>query len=214
MKVFSATESDLTSIAILHSRVFASSISSRLGFKFCRRSFQWYLNDSRCFLIFLMNDTNEIIGYCGGMLALPGKPGSATSMIQFAFKQAVLGFLRKPWLLFHSEVRCHWPLVLRNVKLKMGLRTRSPRINPKPKLVSPPSMGLVVIGVAPEARNQGIGQVLLAEFERFTRSSGVKEAHLSVKKNNHQAHRAYSKSGWIRSAQVESDNYIYTKLLI
>jgi ribosomal protein S18 acetylase RimI-like enzyme len=73
-------------------------------------------------------------------------------------------------------------------------------------------MGLVVIGVAPEARNQGVGQVLLAEFERRARQHGAEQAHLSVKKNNPQAHRAYEKAGWVRLRE-DGVNYVFTKVL-
>jgi ribosomal protein S18 acetylase RimI-like enzyme len=133
-------------------------------------------------------------------------------MIQFAFKEAVVGFLKRPWLLFHPEVRGHWPLMLRNMARKLGWRPQHPAVVEQPKSTPAPSMGLVVIGVAPEARNQGVGQVLLAEFERRARQHGAEQAHLSVKKSNPQAHRAYEKAGWVRLRE-DGVNYVFTKLL-
>jgi ribosomal protein S18 acetylase RimI-like enzyme len=212
VRIIETSLSDIPQLSQLHGNVFSTSIAAKLGLSFTQKNFQWYLSDSRCFLFHLLSDRNVVIGYCGGMLTVPGKPGSATSMIQFAFKEAVVGFLKRPWLLFHPEVRGHWPLMLRNIAQKLGWRPQHPAVAEQPKSIPAPSMGLVVIGVAPEARNQGVGQVLLAEFERRARQHGAEQAHLSVKKNNPQAHRAYEKAGWVRLRE-DGVNYVFTKVL-
>jgi ribosomal protein S18 acetylase RimI-like enzyme len=198
--------SDLDKIARIHVKTFSDSLSSRLGFKYCRKMISWYLEDERGELFHLV-ESGEILGYCGGLsITVPGKHGSATSVTQFSFKELITSFIFRPWLVFHPEIRKRLPFIWKNLKLRLGLS----RMNKQKKItdtVKPfvPSMGLVVIGVLPECQGKGYGSVILKEFERRAREKGFKQINLSVKKENEQAIAAYMKNGWLISSTGEEE---------
>lgn len=216
MKTATTTSSDLGELATLHASAFPDSFSTRLGKPFLIRSFQWYLADSRCFLFHLRNRENTMVGYCGGMESVPGQPGSTSSMIQFAFHEALRGIVIRPWLLLHPELRANWPLVVRNLARRLRLnpsRSNRPSDITAPPLPTPQKrIGLVVIGVSPQNRKQGLGQHLLQEFERRARERNAHEVYLTVREENLQARKAYEKSGW-KVNSVRSPQVTYAKAL-
>lgn len=113
--------SDLDKIARIHVKTFSDSLSSRLGFKYCRKMISWYLEDERGELFHLV-ESGEILGYCGGLsITVPGKHGSATSVTQFSFKELITSFIFRPWLVFHPEIRKRLPFIWKNLKLRLGL---------------------------------------------------------------------------------------------
>ena len=58
-------------------------------------------------------------------------------------------------------------------------------------------MGLVVIGLRKDNQGKGIGEILLNEFEKRAKIiNEVKKISLSVKPQNTNAIKAYSKNGW------------------
>lgn len=124
-------------------------------------------------------------------------------MAQHTFRQAVWAFLTHPWVLFHPEVRAKWPVLWKNILMKLGLRKRvhfSPQ--QKEKMARDPHAGLVVIGVDPAFQGQGYGSLLLREFERrAVEVYGVRKLQLSVRADNHQAIRAYERNGWVRGEE-------------
>ena len=80
----------------IHVKTFSDSLSSRLGFKYCRKMISWYLEDERGELFHLV-ESGEILGYCGGLsITVPGKHGSATSVTQFSFKELITSFIFRP----------------------------------------------------------------------------------------------------------------------
>ena len=58
------------------------------------------------------------------------------------------------------------------------------------------SLGLVVIGVHPKFRKNGLAKLLLDEFAAQAKQRGFKKAHLSVKTENKIAVKAYLKCRW------------------
>lgn len=126
--------------------------------------------------------------------------GSASGMAQHSFNAAIQAFLLRPWLIFHPEVRAKWPLLWRNIQMKLGLR---PRVHfsaeQKSAKVQNPQVGLVVIGVNPAYQGKGYGSLLLQEFERkAVEDYGITKLQLTVKANNAKAIRAYERNGWQR----------------
>ena len=124
-------------------------------------------------------------------------------MAQHTFRAAIRAFLTHPWVLFHPEVRAKWPVLWKNILMKLGLRKRvhfSPE--QKEKMAREPQVGLVVIGVDPSYQGKGYGSVLLKEFERRAVDVyGIRKLQLSVLANNAQAIRAYERNGWVRHRQ-------------
>jgi ribosomal protein S18 acetylase RimI-like enzyme len=207
---YSKTE-DLCAIAESYRKAFASSLSTSLGQLYVERTLEWFLSSDQNFLFHVEeNGTNRVVGFCGGMLNNGVNPrGSASEMIQFAFRQGVIAFSRRPWLLFHSEMRAKYGLAWKNVKKKMF---KQKNVNYEPGAVAP-FCGLVVIGVSPEFQNNGFGAVLLSEFERKAGELGFYRLKLSVKADNAQAIRVYEKNGWAQ-VHVKSKSVQMQKLLI
>ena len=124
--------------------------------------------------------------------------GSASGMAQYSFQAAVWAFATHPWVFFHPEVRAKWPLLWKNILVKLGLRNRVHfSAVQQQRMASDPRAGLVVIGVDPSYQGKGYGSLLLQEFERrAVEVYGVRKLQLSVLADNVQAIRAYERNGW------------------
>ena len=165
---------------------------------YATKTFEWFLAGDNRFL-FHITEEEKVLGYCGGFISRFEGDGSTSGMLQFAMKQAMAGVLRKPWLLFHRELRPYYPLIFRNIyrKIFRNKRTGPAAISPGQ---SPAAFhqraGLVVIGVHPLYRGKGVFELLMKEFDRQANIKGASSLYLSVKKNNERAIRAYTKAGW------------------
>jgi len=159
----------------------------------------WYLCSEKTFLFYLEIE-GVCAGYCGGMVRDGEmKTGSASGMAQHSFNAAVRAFLLRPWVLFHPEVRAKYPLLLRNVLMKLGLRSKVHAPQQQEKQRQDPQAGLVVIGLDPAFQGKGYGSLLLREFERrVVEDYGIHKLQLTVLANNVQAIRAYERNGWMR----------------
>ena len=146
------------------------------------------------FLFHVVDDKNNIVGYCGGFVPRFYGDGSSTGMLQHAFKQAMVGVILKPWLLFHKELLPLYPLIVRNIRKKIF------STKPKPTTQQLQNYkiraGLVVIGVLPEFRGTNVISLLMNEFEVKAVELKIFETALSVKKDNYRAIKAYNKFGW------------------
>lgn len=187
-----AKHEDLINIAKCHQKAFSGSLSSALGLEYVRKMLAWYLSTENTFL-FCINESDQCVGYCGGMVKTIWGVGSASSMAQFSFNTAVKSFLVRPWLVFHKEIRAKFPFIFRNLinrffrkKKNLGDST----------VVFEPYVGLVVIGVNPSFQGKGYGSLMLQEFEKITRQRGLKRMVLSVRSENEQAIGSYLKNGW------------------
>jgi len=54
--------------------------------------------------------------------------------------------------------------------------------------------------------------LLLKEFEARARKEGFNKIHLTVKKDNHQAIKAYVRNGWIAGYEGDSELHMYKDL--
>jgi len=189
---------DLTSLAKCHRAAFPKALSSVMGQQYVEKMLEWYLVDDRAFL-FLLEEDNQIVGYCGG-LKFDGtaRVGSASSMIQHSYLQAVRTFLTRPWLFFHAEFIPKYKLAAKNVwrRIKNTL-SLAQKVKPVPHYLPPPHTGLIVIGVHPGVQGKGYGSRLLQEFERVSISLGYKAMMLTVRPDNHKAIKSYLRNGWI-----------------
>lgn len=194
-----STHTDLPAIARCHRAAFPGALASALGQRYVAEMLSWYLSTDKTFLFHLEVD-GICAGYCGGMIS-DGTlaTGSASGMAQHSFGAAVHAFLLRPWVLFHKEVRAKYPLLWRNLLMKLGLRAKVHAPAQKAKQRKDPHAGLVVIGVDPAFQGKGYGSVLLKEFERrVVEDYGVHKLQLTVLANNVQAIRAYERNGWMR----------------
>lgn len=185
---------NLPDIAVCHISCFPKSLAARLGKLYVQKTLEWFLVNPNRFL-FHISDSGKVVGYCGGFV--PQKPGdgSSSGMLQYAFKEAIRGIIKNPFLLFHAEVTKNYPFLWMNIKRKITGKAKpfKPVSDLKP---FKQFVGLVVIGVHPDYRGNGLAQQLMAEFETRTREFNQNEMVLSVKKDNARAIKAYSNFGW------------------
>ncbi len=122
----------LPELAACHMVCFPKSLASRLGKNYVQKSLEWFLVSPNRFL-FHLEDKGKVIGYCGGFKPQKAGDGSSSGMLQHAFNSAITGILRNPFLLFHPEVRQHYPFLWMNIKRKItGKATPSQPVTVKP----------------------------------------------------------------------------------
>jgi len=186
------SEADLTRIAVCHCAAFPGSLSSALGIDYVSAMLRWYLSGENVFLFFV-EDNGKCVGYCGGMVKTVWGIGSASSMAQYSFNAAVIGFLKKPWLLFHPEMIAKFSFIVKNI---INRFFRKKKLQGEPEVIFEPYTGLVVIGVDPAFQGKGYGSVLLQQFEKMTQQRGLKKMTLSVRSDNSKAITSYTRNGW------------------
>ncbi len=189
---------NLKEIAQCHCVAFPKSFSSALGLAYVEKMLAWYLSTETAFL-FYFKEGGQCIGYCGGMIRSTPGMGSASSMTQFSFNQAVQSFLIRPWLIFHPELRAKFLFVLKNLWYKViGKANNSNTIATENTPVSfEPYVALVVIGVRNELQGKGYGSLLLQAFEKKTIELGYGKMSLTVLSENLKAIKSYERNGWM-----------------
>lgn len=196
----SSTRSDLPALARCHLVAFPAAMALALGNRYCTRMLSWYLSTNKTFLFHVEDGQGRCAGYCGGMVN-DGTlaTGSASGMAQHSFYPALWAFATHPWVLFHPEVHAKWPLLWKNIKMKLGLARKVHTTSAqKQQQAQAPQVGLVVIGVDPAHQGKGYGSLLLREFERrAVEEYGIRRLQLTVRTDNAQAIRAYKRNGWV-----------------
>lgn len=204
VKVRNAQLKDLKSLAYCHMSAFPSSLTTAMGVRHVQKTLEWYIIEPDAMLIMAENDQEKTIGYAGGLLVHEKTvQGSTSAMSQYAFKTAIIAFCLRPWLLFHPQVRRHFPYIRYFLKRQwrkyfFGKKTSSESSKPQKSQFINRSMGLVGIGVLPEVQGMGVGTILLKAFEEFSRSVNADCMDLSVEPENENAIRSYIRNGWQR----------------
>lgn len=199
--IINTLHSHLPQLARCHSAAFPKSLATALGNRYLAKMLSWYLSSDKTFLFHVEDDKGHCAGYCGSIVSdgILGT-GSASGMAQYTFKHAIWAFLTHPWVLFHPEVRAKWPLLWKNILMKLGVRKKVHfSKEQKTAMAKDPHVGLVVIGVDPKYQGKGFGSLLLKEFERrAVEDYGIRKLQLSVLADNAQAILAYERNGWVK----------------
>lgn len=203
-----ANEKDIGRIAECHRAAFPDSLSSAIGHDYVSVMLRWYLSGENTFLFFA-EESGKCVGYCGGMVKTVWGIGSASSMAQYSFNAAITGFLKKPWLVIHPEVRAKYMFIIKNIVNRF---IRKKKLRGEPEVIFEPYTGLVVIGVDPAFQGKGYGSALMQEFEKITRQRGLKKMLLSVHTDNARAITSYTRNGW-KITQVNGSSTSMEKLL-
>lgn len=195
MSCIITTTRDLKNIVECHKSAFPNALSSKMGNTFISKMMEWYITSDRGILFHIENKNKEIIGYCGGIITKQkGLHGAVTSISQYSFNTFLISYLIRPWLIFHPENIKKITYIQRNIIVKLGLN-KPEEINKIEDFI--PFMGLVVIGLRKDNQGKGIGGILLNEFENIAKNNNeIKKISLSVKLQNINAIKAYSKNGW------------------
>ena len=203
MNCITTKSKDLINIVKCHKSAFPNALSSQMGTPFILKMMEWYVTSKRGILFHIENKNNEIIGYCGGIITKQnGLHGALTSISQYAFNTFALSYLFRPWLIFHPENLRRITHIKKNILIKLGLHKTLDTIN---KDEFRPFMGLIVIGLKKEYQGKGIGSLLLNEFENRAKNNiDIEKISLSVKPENINAIKAYSKNGWEIANQTKT----------
>ena len=208
MKCIVTRHKDLIKIVKCHKSAFPDALSSKMGNNFILKMMEWYVESDRGVLFHLENKNNEIIGYCGGIITKEkGLHGAVTSIIQYSFNTFLFSYIKRPWLLFHPQNIKKITYIKKNILLKIGLHKSVSTINNEEFI---PFMGLIVIGLKKEEQGKGYGSILLNEFEkRAIKTSDIEKISLSVKPENLNAIKSYSKNGWKTGKQTKISIQMY-----
>jgi GNAT superfamily N-acetyltransferase len=198
MKLLKSQLSDLPEIVDCHKDAFPDSLSTKQGSPFISKMMEWYISSDRGVLYHVVDIEGEIAGYCGGIITRkPGLLGAVSSISQYAFKDFLTSYLRRPWLFFHVENLKKTPYIVKNMLIKFGLKKKVNLVSAKEKAEFQPFMGLVVIGVKNKYHGKGYGSFLLQEFERLAKEDeGINRIQLSVKVSNSKAKKLYISNDW------------------
>ncbi len=199
----------LPEIADCHMACFPASLATRLGKRYVKKSLEWFLVNPNRFLFHII-DNEKVVGYCGGFMPVKIGDGSSSGMLQHAFNEAVKGLVTRPYLIFHAEVRQHYPFLWMNIKRRVTGKAKP--FKPAATQVFKPFVGLVVIGVLPAYRGQGLAQQLMTQFEENARQFQQNEVVLSVKKDNARAIKAYNNFGW-QIKEEHAKTFVLHKIL-
>jgi len=209
-QLYHTNSSHLPQLALCHQKCFKGSLSEKLGLAYIAKTLDWFLKDDNKFLFHFQNTEGQVIGYCGGFVSKKNGDGSSSGMLQHAFKEAVIGIVKKPWLIFNKEVVAMYPFIFKNIKQKLFKKSKAKQVvdysNEEKKFA-----GLVVIGVHPAYRGKGFFEKLMEQFFIDASLKGAIGGAISVKKNNARGIAAYKKNGWI-IVREDAHTYIMQKL--
>jgi ribosomal protein S18 acetylase RimI-like enzyme len=195
-KLYNSLHKHISDIADCHIMCFPNSLSVKLGKAYVKKTFEWFLVEEKRFLFHVQLPNDSIIGYCGGFVPKGLGDGSSSGMLQYAFKEAFWGLCKKPWLLFHAEVRPMYPFLYKNIKKRFLDPKKQTIITQTEHSDRTEYAGLVVIGVHPNHQGTGVYQQLMSEFIAECERRQLRGGMLSVKKNNKRGIAAYTKMNW------------------
>lgn len=203
IRIASIDARHIDDLARLHRAAFRGSMNARLGDGYARALIAWFRRGDERIALEAMRGDGEPIGY-----VLGAPVGYARRMNRDLARNAAGGLLRRPWLLVDREFRA---TLWSRLRLLVGFS----RAATAPPQLPEPTMSLVGIGVSSASRGEGVGSLLMAEFERRARALGMKSMRLSVRIDNAAAVRCYEKNGWrlcAAAAELPSVRY-YSKRL-
>lgn len=197
MNVIKTTQSDISAVAQSHILAFPSSVSSKMGRRFCEKMTEWFIVNERGCIFHIIDNDNNVAGYVSLIKTnRKGQPGSFTCITQYAKKTIVFALIRKPWLMASPIFKEKRKAIIRNIKYI--LFRKSPNVVVyNNKDIFEPSIGIVGIGVVPCYQGKGYGSKLIQVAKEYAKKEGYKELSLSVNKHNNQAIKAYHRNGFL-----------------
>ena len=195
LQLLLSKHSHIDKLAECHMHCFPDSFATKLGKAYVRKTLQWFLSTDKG-LLFHVEVENQIAGYCGSYVSSGLGDGSSSGMLQYAFKEAIIGIIKKPWLLFNKEIIDFYPFILKNIRRKIFGAKKNSRLENDRYKTRNKEIGLVVIGIEPAFRGTDVFPVLMKNFQEEAIKLNIFIGKLSVKKENDRAISAYKKFGW------------------
>lgn len=202
----SLTKQDIPAVADVHSTVFAGSRTTRLGKRYLRKMYKWFV-ENQPHLNLVAEQDGQIIGFLTGAIG-----GYGRKIFRYAFWEIVLGFILHPNLIFHREMFKLWRSYLQGLNPILIWKARQASSQPAPTMIR---AGLASIGVSQIAQGSGIGKKLVTRFEEVARAQGASMTALSVHADNTPARRLYESCGWEYVEKYSTpDSAYYIKYLV
>lgn len=211
LEVETAHIDDIRAIDVCRRIVFPDSIVTSLSRRFSEKVLMMFTGVEDNFL-FVVREDQQCVGYCAGTLDTIQTTGlgSTSSMVQYAFWEAVLCLATRPWLLFDRRIGGQWRFMVRKISERTRKLFRGNYYEVDSQSTEMETAWIVDIGVHPDYRGRGIGSKLLFQFDEHVKTLGLFKAGLSVEKANTAAIRVYEKHGW-EVAKTHDTSYYMTK---
>jgi len=180
VKIIDFKDEMLESVINLHLKAFRGYLNARLGKRYLRAFFRWFIENGDISLVAVNHDL-KIVGYVVG-----AKDQYQKMLTKHMFFTVICSFIAKPWLLFQSRVI----KIVFNRLINLFSKTKR---NSEKKFRE---ISLVGIAVDQNFSGRGIGTKLLDAFEKNAKNLDYQIMQLSVYSDNRGARKSYEKAGW------------------
>lgn len=203
------TSQDIDAVARVHVASFGDSFLATMGVPFLRHYFRAFLDDPQgCGWICRQRWSGEVVGFvCGSENVTHHYRVFLYRRFLPALPAIVARVVRDPHLAA-SVLRRIW----RVGRLLVAARMTTDRPStPGPAL---PPASLMTIGVHPDHRRHGTGEMLVRAFTSEMSLRGVRKVKLGVRGDNFAARRLYERLGWrpVRSSSANGhENWMYVR---
>jgi len=187
----------LPQIVDIHMEAFKEYTNTKLGKGFVQSILDWFTTADDGIVLVAVRPDGQSVGYVAG----------ATSDYHVRMNRAlafpgIAALITHPWIVLRW--RFLYSLGRRGWKMVVPARVQAP----SHRLAS-----LVTIAVAPNARNLGVGDLLMDAFESECRKRGFKSIRLSVYSSNKPARLLYERRKWEAYGDLNGEQVDYRLLL-
>jgi len=187
---------DLNQVATLHEICFAGYYLTRLGPRFLRAMYGWYVESPEAIAHVAVDDRGRVLGFVAGTTEESSYHSSLFRHRAGAMLSALLGqLIRHPF----QTLGLVWERKDMVLRALAAVTSRGPQPSNAASATAgdePSPASLVSIGVEPSARRLGIARRLTELFLVDAWGRGSTTATLSVREDNLGARRFYESLGW------------------
>ena len=199
--------SDINAVVKIHQEGFPQSRSTKLGKRFLRKMYRWYITYHPR-LAFGAELDGQLIGFIVGSLG-----NTSSERTRYLLGEILLGFARHPMLLSNMKMFNSWQSFARDLLPKQN---HSPQTKHDKVIINTlkTKAALDSIAVSSTVRKKNIGRSLMQAFEDSAEQLGATFMVLGVEYNNVPARALYEKCGWgLINENINDNSANYQKRL-
>ena len=189
-----ATLEDVDALVTLHYKCFteADHIAMEFGKRFIYSTYRWFVTSPGSFVVVAKQGENLV-----GFQSVSAFPYDGR-MLLASRREAFIGLLSRPWLVFHPELlRRLFGLLLRRHK----------------KILDHKKIGqLAFVGVDPGIQGKGIGKAIIKATVTICRERGMDELITGVLKHNTRSIAMLEGAGLVIAPELETKRYVYLRM--